>query len=73
MKLAAITRIIAFVMLGAMFVTDYMFNMWAKEVPREAYLLVASIALGVDIQFLRDILINALSKSLGGGRDGKEE
>jgi len=73
MKLAAVTRIIAFVMLGAMFVTDYMFALWAKEVPREAYLLVASIALGVDIQFLRDILINALSKSLGGGRDGKEE
>ena len=72
MKLAAVTRIVAFLLLAAMFVSDYMFDMWAKEVPREAYLLVASIALGVDIQFLRDILITALSKTLGGG-GGKEE
>jgi hypothetical protein len=73
MKLAAVTRIVAFLMLAAMFVSDYMFDLWMKEVPREAYLLVASIALGVDIQFLRDILISALSKTLGGGGGGKEE
>lgn len=73
MNLAAITRILAFIMLGAMFVTDYMFALWAKEVPREAYLLVASVALGVDIQFLRDILITSLSKTLGGGRNEKED
>jgi hypothetical protein len=73
MKLAAVTRIVAFLLLAAMFVSDYMFDLWMKEVPREAYLLVASIALGVDIQFLRDILISALSKTLGGGGGGKEE
>lgn len=73
MKLAAVTRIVAFLLLAAMFVSDYMFDIWMKEVPREAYLLVASIALGVDIQFLRDILISALSKTLGGGGGGKEE
>lgn len=72
MNLAAITRIVAFLVLGAMFVTDYMFNMWAKEVPREAYLLVAAIALGVDMQFLRDVLINSLTKALGGGREKED-
>lgn len=72
MTLAALTRIAAFIVLGSMFVTDYMFNMWAKEVPREAYLLVAAIALGVDIQFLRDILINSLTKALGGGREEED-
>lgn len=72
MNLAAITRIVAFIVLGAMFVTDYMFNMWAKEVPREAYLLVAAIALGVDMQFLRDVLINSLTKALGGGREKED-
>lgn len=65
MKLAAFTRIIAFVSLAGLFVADYMFNMFAKEVPREAYLLIVAIALGVDIEFLRDILISALSRSLG--------
>lgn len=67
MKLAAVTRIIAFIMLAGLFVTDYMFNMWIKEVPREAYLLIASVAFGVDIQFLRDVLISSLSKTMGGG------
>ena len=65
--LAAVTRSLALCLLAAMFVTDYMFDLWAKGVPREAYLLVASIALGVDVTFLRDILINALTKALGGG------
>lgn len=69
-KLAAVTRITAFILLAVMFVTDYMFDLWAKGVPREAYLLVASIALGVDIQFLRDILISALTKALGGDKRG---
>ena len=72
MNLAAITRVVSFIVLGAMFVTDYMFNMWAKEVPREAYLLVAAIALGVDMQFLRDVLINSLTKALGGGREKED-
>lgn len=72
MNLAVITRILAFVALGALFVTDYMFAMWAKEVPREAYLLIAAVALGVDVTFLRDILVSALTKTLGSGR-GKED
>lgn len=72
MNLAAITRIAAFIMLGAMFITDYMFNLWAKEVPREAYLLIIAIALGVDIQFLRDVLINSLTKALGGGSEKED-
>jgi hypothetical protein len=65
MKLAALTRIIAFILLAGVFVTDYMFNMWAKEVPREAYLLIMAIALGVDVEFLRGILVNTLSRTLG--------
>lgn len=65
MSIAIWTRVVAFIMLAILFVTDYMFNLWVKDVPREAYLLIISIALGVDIQFLRDILINALSKTLG--------
>lgn len=73
MSVAVVTRIIACVMLAMLFVSDYMFNLWAKEVPREAYLLIISVALGVDIQFLRDILINALSKSLGISRTKDEE
>ena len=73
MTAPAITRILAFILLGAMFVTDYMFNLWAKEVPREAYLIAASVALGVDLQFLRDVLINTLSKTLGGVKPDEEE
>lgn len=65
MKLAAFTRIVAFLALAGLFVADYMFNMFAKEVPREAYLLIIAVALGVDIEFLRDILISALSRTLG--------
>ena len=72
MNLAAVTRILATIALGALFVTDYMFNLWAKEVPREAYLLVAAVALGVDVTFLRDILVNSLTKALGADR-GKED
>lgn len=66
MNLASITRVIAFIALCGLFVTDYMFNMWAKEVPREAYLLIIAIAVGVDMQFMRDILVNALTRTLGG-------
>lgn len=73
MKLAAISRVLAFVTLAAMFVTDYMFNMWAKEVPREAYLLVVAVALGVDIEFLRGLLVNALSRTLGVEAKDKED
>ena len=72
MNLAAVTRILATLALGALFVTDYMFNLWAKEVPREAYLFIASIALGVDVTFLRDILVSSITKTLGSDR-GKEE
>lgn len=64
MKLAAFTRIAAFIALAALFVTDYMFNLWIKEVPREAYLIIFAVALGVDVEFLRGVLINAISKSL---------
>ncbi len=71
--IAVITRIVAFILLAVLFVSDYMFNLWVKEVPREAYLLIISVALGVDIQFLRDILINALSKSLGVPRNKDSE
>lgn len=74
MSIAIITRIVAFILLAVLFVTDYMFNLWVKDIPREAYLLIISIALGVDIQFLRDILINALSKTLGlPSKDKSEE
>jgi hypothetical protein len=74
MSIAIITRIVAFIMLAGLFVSDYMFNLWVKEVPREAYLLIISVALGVDIQFLRDILISSLTKSLGLPRkDNSEE
>ncbi len=71
MKVAALIRIMAFVLLAGLFVSDYMFNMWVKEVPREAYLLIVAVVLGVDIEFLRGILINALTKSLGA--PGKKE
>jgi len=73
MKLAALTRIIATVMLAGLFVSDYMFNLWIKEVPREAYLLMVSVALGVDIEFLRNVLINSLSKTLSGPSRREEE
>lgn len=65
MNVTALIRIAAFVVLGCLFVSDYMFNLWVKDVPREAYLVVIAVALGVDIEFLRGILINAISKSLG--------
>lgn len=73
MKLAAFTRIAAFITLAGLFVSDYMFNLWVKEVPREAYLLITSVALGVDIEFLRNILITAVSKSLGVSRGNEED
>lgn len=73
MSIAIITRIVAFIMLAVLFVSDYMFNLWVKDVPREAYLLIISVALGVDIQFLRDILISSLTKSLGLPRKDKSE
>ncbi len=73
MKAAAVTRIIAFILLIALFVSDYMFNMWAKEIPREAYLLIISVALGVDIEFVRGILINTLTKSLGVDRAKEDD
>jgi len=73
MKLAALTRIIATVMLAGLFVSDYMFNLWIKEVPREAYLLMVSVALGVDIEFLRNVLINSLSRTLSGPSRREEE
>lgn len=61
-NLATVTRILALCCLASMFVTDYMFNLWAKEIPREAYMLLSALALGVDIQSIRDILINAITK-----------
>lgn len=73
MTIATITRIVAFLLLVALFVSDYMFNLWVKDVPREAYLLIISIALGVDIEFLRNILINAVTKSLGAPKTDPEE
>lgn len=73
MTIATITRIVAFIALIALFVSDYMFNLWVKDVPREAYLLIISVALGVDIEFLRNILINAVTKSLGAPSKTDEE
>jgi len=64
MNIALVTRMIAFAALAAMFVTDYMFDLWAKPIPREAYLVVSALALGVDINSIRDILINAIAKFL---------
>jgi hypothetical protein len=73
MNIAAITRTVSFLALAALFVTDYMFNIWAKEIPREVYLALVSVALGVDIQFIRNILVTSLTHTLGGGKKEEEE
>jgi ABC-type uncharacterized transport system permease subunit len=72
MKIAVIIRILSFLSLVGLFVSDYMFALWVKEVPREAYLFIIAVVLGVDIEFLRDVLINALTKSLGAGKKEDE-
>lgn len=64
MNVAAITRILSFMGLAAMFVTDYMLGLWIKEVPKEAYLFLLSLALGVDVNFLRDTIMRILTRGL---------
>lgn len=74
MKIAAVTRIAATLSLVGLFVSDYMFAVWVKEVPRETYLFLIAVALGVDVEFLRNVLIQSLSRSLGAIKsEDKEE
>jgi len=73
MNIAAITRTLSSLALAGLFVTDYMFNMWVKEIPREVYLLLISVALGVDITFIRNILVTSLTHQLGGEKREEAE
>lgn len=74
MNLAAVTRVLSFVGLGAIFVTDYMLDWWAKGVPKEAYMLLLALALGVDATFLKETVVRVLTKGLiqPPDRSGKE-
>lgn len=64
MNIAAVTRVLSFIGLGGMFVTDYMFGWWVKEIPKEAYFLLLALALGVDVNFLKDTVIRVLTRGL---------
>jgi hypothetical protein len=45
----------------ALFVTDYGFDLFKKEVPNYVYAALAAIALGVDVTQLRELLLRVLT------------
>lgn len=52
MTWAGFIRIAAFVALVAIFVFDYGFGLFAKEIGTEIYAFIAALALGVDAKWL---------------------
>lgn len=71
MTWAAIIRAVALVSVATLFVTDYGFDLWTKEIDASIYLFLLAIALGVDAAWFRDTLKAVLTRSLG--VDGKDK
>lgn len=46
--------------LGVLFATDYGLDLWARDVPSQAYWIVGAAAIGVDANKMRDLLITFL-------------
>jgi hypothetical protein len=70
MNVAAVTRVVSFMGLGAMFVTDYMLGWWVKDIPKEVYLLMLALALGVDATFLKETVVRVLTKGISKPPEG---
>lgn len=61
-------RWIALIFAGALFVADYGFAVLAKEVPNEVYFVLLAIAIGVDINQLREIAVATLTAWANNGK-----
>ena len=56
----SLLRWVTFGALAALFVSDYMFDSWAKPVPPMAYGILLAVALGIDLPSLRALFLRFL-------------
>lgn len=65
---APLIRVLALLALAALFVTDFGMGLWHKEVGQEVYVALLAVALGVDVEWFRDILKGVITRSIGGSK-----
>lgn len=63
---ASIIRVLALLALAGLFVSDFGMGLWAKEVGQEVYVALLAVALGVDVEWFRDVLKSVITRSIGG-------
>lgn len=61
-------RWLAIVAMAAMFVSDYMLDVWIKPPPNAVYWVIGGVVLGVDVREGRDLFLRILRAMVPGDK-----